>query len=224
MTDTVVNTHEEYQYLELVRRVIDKGESRNDRTGTGTLSIFAPPQLRFSLKDGTFPLLTTKKTFMGGIVEELLWFIRGATDAKLLDAKGVRIWNGNGSKQFLEQRGLGRREEGDLGPIYGFQWRHFGADYVDCKTDYTGQGVDQLQECIRKIIEDPTDRRIILSAWNPAGKHFLAFVLGRLTECPRSPALHGFAAVSHNVPILCAHRGRCILEEPSVLPDVSAFC
>ncbi|KAG6328961.1 hypothetical protein ID866_10129 [Astraeus odoratus] len=165
---SVQHDHPEYQYLSLVRRVIETGESRDDRTGTGTLSIFAPPSLRFSLKDGTFPLLTTKKIFMKGIAEELLWFIRGDTDAKLLDAKGVKIWNGNGSKEFLEKRGLGHREEGDLGPIYGFQWRHFGADYVDCKTDYAGQGVDQLKECIRKIKQDPTDRRIILSAWNPA--------------------------------------------------------
>ncbi|KAI6165183.1 thymidylate synthase/dCMP hydroxymethylase domain-containing protein [Pisolithus thermaeus] len=160
--------HEEYQYLNLVRRAIENGESREDRTGTGTLSIFAPSPLRFSLKDRTFPLLTTKKIFMKGIAEELLWFIRGDTDAKALDSKGVRIWNGNGSKEFLEKRGLGHREEGDLGPIYGFQWRHFGAEYVDCKTDYTGHGVDQLQDCIRKIVETPTDRRIILSAWNPA--------------------------------------------------------
>ncbi|KAL4079333.1 thymidylate synthase/dCMP hydroxymethylase domain-containing protein [Scleroderma citrinum] len=171
---TVTNDHEEYQYLNLVQRVIDAGEFRNDRTGTGTLSIFAPPSLRFSLRDGTLPLLTTKKIFMKGIVEELLWFIRGDTDSKVLDAKGVKIWNGNGSKEFLEKRGLGHREEGDLGPIYGFQWRHFGADYVDCKADYTGQGVDQLKECVRKIMEDPTDRRIILSAWNPAALPLMA--------------------------------------------------
>ncbi|KAI6141383.1 thymidylate synthase/dCMP hydroxymethylase domain-containing protein [Pisolithus tinctorius] len=157
--------HEEYQYLNLVRRVIENGESRDDRTGTGTLSIFAPPSLRFSLRDGTFPLLTTKKIFMKGIAEET---------AVVLDAKGVKIWNGNGSKEFLETRGLGHREEGDLGPVYGFQWRHFGTEYVDCKTDYAGQGLDQLQECIRKIVETPTDRRIILSAWNPAAIPLMA--------------------------------------------------
>ncbi|KAH7907122.1 thymidylate synthase/dCMP hydroxymethylase domain-containing protein [Hygrophoropsis aurantiaca] len=160
--------HEEYQYLHLVKRVIDTGESRPDRTGTGTLSIFAPPNLRFSLADATFPLLTTKRTFLRGIVEELLWFVRGATDAKQLSDKGIKIWDGNGSKEFLEKRGLGYRREGDLGPVYGFQWRHFGAQYVDCDTDYSGKGVDQLKECIRKIKQDPTDRRIILSAWNPA--------------------------------------------------------
>lgn len=162
--------HDEHQYLDLIRTVLDSGASRPDRTGTGTLSLFAPPSLRFSLADATLPLLTTKRTFLRGIVEELLWFIHGSTDSTLLSKKGVKIWDGNGSKEFLEKRGLGHRREGDLGPVYGFQWRHFGATYTDCDADYTGQGVDQLHECIRKIKEDPTDRRIILSAWNPAGE------------------------------------------------------
>jgi thymidylate synthase len=165
--------HEELQYLNLIRTVIESGEERADRTGTGTVALFAPPQLRFSLADMTLPLLTTKRTFLRGIVEELVWFIQARTDSKLLSERGVKIWDGNGSKEFLEKRGLGHRREGDLGPVYGFQWRHFGAKYVDCDTDYSGQGVDQLKECIRKIIEDPTDRRIILSAWNPAGEQKL---------------------------------------------------
>ncbi|KAL0950088.1 hypothetical protein HGRIS_010089 [Hohenbuehelia grisea] len=159
--------HEEYQYLNLIRRVIDTGEVRDDRTGTGTIALFAPNNLRFSLADNTLPLLTTKRTFLRGIVEELIWFVHGCTDSKLLSEKGVKIWDGNGSKEFLESRGLGHRREGDLGPVYGFQWRHFGAKYTDCEADYTGQGVDQLRECIRKIKSNPTDRRIILSAWNP---------------------------------------------------------
>lgn len=166
--------HEEYQYLNLIRRVLDTGDTRPDRTGTGTIAIFAPPSLRFSLADSTLPLLTTKRTFMRGITEELLWFIHGSTDSQLLNKRGVKIWDGNGSKEFLESRGLGHRREGDLGPVYGFQWRHFGAEYVDCETDYTGKGVDQLRECIRKIKENPTDRRIILSAWNPKGALVIA--------------------------------------------------
>ncbi|OSD02533.1 thymidylate synthase [Trametes coccinea BRFM310] len=160
--------HDEKQYLDLIRTVLDTGAIRPDRTGTGTISIFAPPNLRFSLADDTLPLLTTKRTFLRGIIEELLWFIRGCTDSKQLSAKGIKIWDGNGSKEFLEKRGLAHRREGDLGPVYGFQWRHFGAQYEDCDTDYTGKGVDQLQECIDKIKHNPTDRRIILSAWNPA--------------------------------------------------------
>lgn len=165
--------HDEQQYLNLIRHVLESGATRPDRTGTGTLSIFAPPNLRFSLADATLPLLTTKRTFLRGILEELLWFVRGETDSTLLSKKGIKIWDGNGSKEFLEKRGLGHRREGDLGPVYGFQWRHFGARYEDCDKDYTNEGVDQLQECIRKIKEDPTDRRIILSAWNPAGTCFL---------------------------------------------------
>jgi thymidylate synthase len=161
--------HDELQYLHLIRSVIDSGDVRPDRTGTGTISIFAPANLRFSLRDLTLPLLTTKRTFLRGIVEEILWFVHGLTDSKILSDKGVKIWDGNGSKAFLEGRGLGHRREGDLGPVYGFQWRHFGAEYKDCDADYAGEGVDQLRECIKKIRENPTDRRIILSAWNPKG-------------------------------------------------------
>ncbi|TEB28655.1 thymidylate synthase [Coprinellus micaceus] len=163
----VENEHEEYQYTRLIRNVLDNGETRPDRTGTGTIALFAPPSFRFSLADMTLPLLTTKRTFLRGIVEELLWFVQGCTDSKKLSEKGVKIWDGNGSKEFLEGRGLGHRREGDLGPVYGFQWRHFGAEYVDADHDYTGEGVDQVAEVIRKIKENPTDRRIILSAWNP---------------------------------------------------------
>ncbi|KAL1722879.1 thymidylate synthase [Schizophyllum commune] len=159
--------HDEHQYLELIQRVMEMGEVRADRTGTGTIALFAPPNLRFSLADSTLPLITTKRTFLRGIVEELLWFIHGCTDSTVLSRKKVTIWDGNGSKEFLEGRGLGHRREGDLGPVYGFQWRHFGAEYKDADADYTGQGVDQLRECIHKIKHNPTDRRIIMSAWNP---------------------------------------------------------
>ncbi|KAH8831868.1 thymidylate synthase [Flagelloscypha sp. PMI_526] len=144
--------HDEFQYLDLIRNVLERGETREDRTGTGTISIFAPQNLRFSLADSTLPLITTKRTFLRGILEELLWFVHGKTDSTLLSDKA---------------RGLGHRREGDLGPVYGFQWRHFGAEYQDADGDYTGQGVDQLRECIHKIKYNPTDRRIILSAWNP---------------------------------------------------------
>jgi thymidylate synthase len=168
---TADGDHDENQYLDMLRAVMNTGATRSDRTGTGTLSLFAPPSLRFSLQNNVFPLLTTKRVFLRGVIEELLWFIHGSTDANLLSERGVKIWDGNGSKHFLESRGLGHRREGDLGPVYGFQWRHFGAKYQDCDTDYKGQGIDQLKEVIRKIKQDPTDRRIIMSAWNPAGKH-----------------------------------------------------
>ena len=140
------------------------------RTGTGTLSVFAPRPLKFKLnRNGTpiLPLLTTKRVFTRAIIAELLWFIEGNTSSLALSEKGVKIWDGNGSREFLDNLGLTHREVGDLGPVYGFQWRHFGADYVDCKTDYTGQGVDQLQRIIHTLRTNPYDRRLILSAWNP---------------------------------------------------------
>lgn len=102
-----------------------------------------------------------------GVAEELLWFISGCTNANVLSEKKVGIWDANGSKEFLEKSGLGHREQGDLGPVYGFQWRHFGATYTDMHADYTGQGVDQLAQVIDTIKKNPDSRRIILSAWNP---------------------------------------------------------
>lgn len=158
---------EEQRYLDLIATVLKEGVVKTDRTGTGTISVFAPTPLRFDLSDHTFPLLTTKRVFIRGVIEELLWFIRGDTNAQHLSEKGVHIWDGNGSREFLNKAGFPDRQVGDLGPVYGFQWRHFGADYVDCNFDYTGLGVDQLNEVIFKIKNSPDDRRLILSAWNP---------------------------------------------------------
>ena len=171
--------HEEYQYLNLIRDILSRGEHRPDRTGTGTLSIFAPPQLRFSLSKPdpsssagdripVLPLLTTKRVFLRAVTTELLWFVSGCTTSKPLSEAGIHIWDGNGSRAFLDNLGFTEREEGDLGPVYGFQWRHFGAEYQDCHADYTGKGVDQIQEIVRKLKDSPYDRRIILSAWNVA--------------------------------------------------------
>jgi thymidylate synthase len=180
--------HPEHQYLDLVRNILSNGEHRPDRlypwspslsthtltvkfpfrTGTGTYSLFAPPQLRFSLQNSSFPLLTTKRVFHKAIFHELLWFISGSTSSTPLSSIGVKIWDGNGSREYLDSIGLTHREVGDLGPVYGFQWRHFGADYVDCHADYLGKGVDQLAGVISTLKNNPYDRRIILSAWNPA--------------------------------------------------------
>lgn len=225
--------HEELQYLNLVRSILESGHHRPDRTGTGTISLFAPPQLRFKLSkpntndDATdtaptlvLPLLTTKRVFTRGIIEELLWFVAGSTNGKLLSDKNVHIWDGNGSRAYLDSVGLSHRDEGDLGPVYGFQWRHFGAKYGTCHDDYTGKGVDQLAECVRKIKENPTDRRIILSAWNPAGELLSSCLspVARSVHCTRrlpadSPRLasppradrsrhHGFATLPHVLPVL----------------------
>lgn len=157
---------DEMQYLNLIRDIIDRGDRRDDRTGVGTLSIFGA-QMRFNLRDNIFPLLTTKRVFWRGVAEELLWFIRGCTDARVLQEKGIKIWDGNSTREFLDKSGFTDREEGDLGPVYGFQWRHFGAQYKTSHEDYSGQGIDQLNEVINRIKTNPMDRRIIMSAWNP---------------------------------------------------------
>lgn len=165
--------HDEDQYLQLIQRIIDTGVKRDDRTGVGTLSIFGG-QMRFDLRNDVFPLLTTKRVFWRGVAEELIWFIRGSTDAKELQQKNIGIWNGNSTREFLDSMGFTEREEGDLGPVYGFQWRHFGAPYGTCKDNYDGQGVDQLKEVIQRIREKPNDRRIIMSAWNPVDLPIMA--------------------------------------------------
>jgi dihydrofolate reductase/thymidylate synthase len=149
------------QYFNLIHKVLDKGELRDNRTNETTLSIFGA-RMEFDLSNNTIPLLTSKKMFWRGIVEELLWFISGSTDTQILANKGIHIWDGNSSPEFLGKLGLP-----DVGPIYGFQWRHFGAEYNGCAENYAGMGVDQLKECIRLIKEDPFSRRIIISSWNP---------------------------------------------------------
>lgn len=155
----------EQQYLALLAKIVSSGESRLDRTGTGTISLFGE-QLRCNLADG-FPLLTTKRLPFRHLTAELLWFIRGQTDAKILQRDGVKIWNANSSAEFLAARGL-PYAAGDIGPGYGFQWRHFGAKYTDCAADYTGQGVDQLARVIDGLKTDPYSRRHYITAWNPA--------------------------------------------------------
>ncbi|QSZ34273.1 hypothetical protein DSL72_005863 [Monilinia vaccinii-corymbosi] len=170
--------HEEYQYLDLIREILETGEHRPDRTGTGTISLFAPAPLKFSLTSSTgtliLPLLTTKRVFLRAVLTELLWFISGSTSSLPLSADGIKIWDGNGSRAYLDSIGLSHRAEGDLGPVYGFQWRHFGAKYIDAETDYTGQGVDQLAEIVWKLKNNPWDRRIIMSAWNVADIKLMA--------------------------------------------------
>ncbi|VVA99296.1 unnamed protein product [Arabis nemorensis] len=168
----IFDQHEEFRYLNLVDDIISNGNVKNDRTGTGTLSKFGC-QMKFNLRR-SFPLLTTKRVFWRGVLEELIWFISGSTSAKVLQEKGIHIWDGNASREYLDGIGLKEREEGDLGPVYGFQWRHFGAKYTDMHADYTGHGFDQLVDVIDKIKNNPDDRRIILSAWNPSDLKLMA--------------------------------------------------
>lgn len=116
---------EEQQYLDLIKDILATGVSKVDRTGVGTISKFGA-QMRFNLRTH-FPLLTTKEVFWRGVAEELIWFISGKTNGNILSEKKIKIWEKNGSREYLDKIGLTHREQGDLGPIYGFQWRHFGA-------------------------------------------------------------------------------------------------
>ncbi len=154
----------ETPYINLLKKTL-KAKPRQTRNSI-TLSSFGE-RLEFDLSY-YIPLLTTKKMAWKTIIKELLWFVKGDTDnQKLIDEK-VYIWNGNASREFLNSRGLIDREVNDLGAIYGFQWRHSGAVYKDCHSNYKGKGIDQLEECRNLIINNPTSRRIIFTAWNPS--------------------------------------------------------
>ena len=151
-------------YLEALQLILESGERRTTRNSI-TISKFSV-KLDFDIRS-SFPLLTTKKMYWKGVVYELLWFLRGDTNSKHLEEKNVNIWKGNSNRVFLDEHGLEYYEEGDCGPIYGFQWRHFGAVYTGMHTDYRGKGIDQLQNCIDQLKNDPFSRRIFMSAWNP---------------------------------------------------------
>lgn len=161
---------EESNYLHLMRDILHTGSERNDRTGVGTMGIFGS-QLRFSLRDNKVPMLTTKKMFNKGIIEELLFFLRGESDTKKLEAKGVNIWKGNTSREFLDKTGLKHLPEGHMGKMYGHQWRRFGAhdevaDYESRLYEAVPTGVDQIQYVIDLLKKDPNSRRIVVNSWN----------------------------------------------------------
>jgi len=159
--------HPEKQYLQLIKEILEKGSLEETRNGK-TKSIFGY-SMRFSLKDGELPLLTTKKVAWKTCFRELQWFIRGSTNNKELQDQNIHIWDGNSTREFLDSRRLHNNEVNDLGPIYGHQWRHFNAEYKDCHTDYSGKGIDQLAIVIRELKNPLTrcSRRHIISAWNP---------------------------------------------------------
>lgn len=155
----IYHSHEgnrgECQYLDLIRTTLQQPD----------LCSFGY-SMKFDLEKG-FPLLTTKKMFLRGVIEELLWFLRGETNSTLLKEKKVHIWDKNGSRDYLDSIGLTERMEGDLGPVYGFNFRHYGASYINCYTDYSGQGTDQVEYVLNLIKNEPHSRRILINLWNP---------------------------------------------------------
>ena len=166
-----LKNHEEYQYLNIIENILENGFWEEGRNGK-TKGIFGS-SMRFSLKEGKLPILTTKKVAWKTCLKELLWFISGKTDNKILLQQNVHIWDENASREFLESRGLGHYDDGELGPIYGHQWRHFNARWMGnadyAKDDYTERGIDQLQGIIDQLKNPETrnSRRLIMTAWNP---------------------------------------------------------
>lgn len=170
-TRELLNITNESKYLKLMKEILNYGTPKEDRTGTGTISLFGT-QLKLDISGNKLPLVTTKKVSFNIILEELLWFCRGDTDSKILSRKGIKIWEGNSSREFLDSRGL-NYPEGVTGPIYGWQWRRFGAPYNVNYSDSSacifpkGAGIDQLARVEHLLRTDPFNRRILMSAWNP---------------------------------------------------------
>ncbi len=161
------NKHDEYQYINLIKHILDYGTMIEGRNGNA-LTIYGS-SMHFSLENNTWPLLTSKKVAWKTCAKELFWFLKGSTSNTELQEQNVHIWDGNGSRDFLDSRGLTNLQENDLGPVYGHQWRFFNASYENCNTDYSGKGVDQIKYII-DCLKNPKERysrRLILSAWNP---------------------------------------------------------
>ncbi len=159
---------EELQYIKLIKDIMERGSIETGRNGD-TKSIFGY-SMRFSLKDGKIPILTSKKMAWKTCFKELIWFLSGSTDANKLKKEGVRIWEGNTSREFLDSRELYHLPEGDIGAGYGHQWRHYNAPYQDCNTDYKDTGIDQIKYIIDSLKnpEERSSRRLVFTAWNPS--------------------------------------------------------
>jgi len=207
--------NEENQYLNLLDDILSTQNNQEGRNGN-TLSIFGST-MHFSLEHNKIPIMTTKKVAWKTCLRELLWFIKGDTNNKHLKEKNVHIWDENGSRQFLDGRGLTKFMEDDLGPIYGFQWRHYNAKYTDCTSDYSNKGIDQLKEVI-ECLKDPekrNSRRMIITAWNPCQLDIMAL-----------PPCHIFMQfnVTNNNKLSCAMYQRSNDEACGTCFNIASYC
>lgn len=160
-----INVEEEIM-LDLMREIFRLGVARDDRTKVGTLSVFGR-QLRFNLRNNSFPLMTTRRLWLRGIFEELMFYIRGQSNNRILEQKGVHVWTSNTTREFLDSVGMHDFQVGDMGASYGFNFRHFGAKYRGCDADYKNEGFDQLTFVLKEIEKNPTSRRLIIDLWDP---------------------------------------------------------
>ncbi len=182
-----VDNNEEHTYLEIMDSLITSGHKTQGRNGI-TYSKFGN-MMKFNLE--SFPLLTTKKVFFKGVFEELMFFIRGQTNTNILANNGIKIWEKNTTREFLDNNNLDDYEQGDMGPMYGFQWRHFNAEYSGMNINYAGKGYDQLKFVLNELKHNPTSRRILMTTYNPEYAH-----QGVLFPC------HGIAIQFHTEKML----------------------
>lgn len=190
-------------YQDLLRDILENGFEKDDRTGIGSMSVWGR-SLRWNLADG-FPILTTRKVSLRIAFEETMFFLRGDRQTKKLERKGIKIWSGNTTREFLDDRGLDWLEEGDMGYGYGHQWRNFGGwDAGQCLDEWKYEGVDQVRNLIDGIRRDPFSRRHIVSAWNPQQIHESALppchILHQYQVTPDGKLNSSFLLRSNDVP------------------------
>jgi len=160
-------SHDEEQYLKIMEKILATGTQKNARNGD-TISLFDGSHMEFDMSNGKLPVLTTKRIFLRGVFEELMFFITGDTNTNHLKEKGVGIWTANTTREFLDSVGLTKYEPGDIGTAYSFQFRHYGAEYEGMHCDYRGKGVDQFDKVINDLITNRFSRRILMTTYNPA--------------------------------------------------------
>jgi len=158
---------DEAGYLQLLRYVLENGDEKKTRNGI-VLSCFGKMISFYDIKD-KFPILTSKRVFFRGVIEELLWFLRGSIDSNELRDKKVNIWNGNSSREYLDSIGLNHYREGELGPVYGWQWKSFGKKYKSNEN-----GFDQIKYVIEELLKPENSRRAVITGWNPSQLHEMA--------------------------------------------------